>query len=328
MFNWLGNLFPYSDLHSLNLDWILNKMKETAAQAAKAIADSANALAQVIEAKTAAQNAQTAAQNAQTAAQNAQTAANNAATSAENAVGMAQSAKTTAQNAQTAAQNAQTAAQNAQTAASNAQTTATNAQTAAETAQTAAETAQSAAETAQTNVETLNGKFPIKTGDIKDKAVTEAKMLTVTSRIITEHRVADDFVNIPDSSEENGYDISRITDELSASMGAFMLWLLGAYMQCEITFDRGANVEAEDIKGSFGLMYWPDRRAANYAAYTPFIIENFTKNTVMRGYARLKTEDGINYKFQMFFDEPPVFTASFRFRVTIRKVGATLSGSF
>ena len=38
MFNWLGNLFPYSDLHSLNLDWILTKMKETAAQAAKAAA--------------------------------------------------------------------------------------------------------------------------------------------------------------------------------------------------------------------------------------------------------------------------------------------------
>ena len=71
MFTWLNNLFPYSDLHSLNLDWILNKMKETAAQAAKAIADSANALAQVIEAKTAAQDAQTAAQNAQTAANNA-----------------------------------------------------------------------------------------------------------------------------------------------------------------------------------------------------------------------------------------------------------------
>ena len=110
MFNWLGNLFPYSDLHSLNLDWILSKMKETAAQAAKAIADSANALAQVIEAKTAAQNAQTAAQNAQTAASNAQTAANNAATSAGNAVNVAQTAQTAAQNAQTTAENAQTTA--------------------------------------------------------------------------------------------------------------------------------------------------------------------------------------------------------------------------
>ena len=115
MFTWLNNLFPYSDLHSLNLDWILNKMKETASQAAKAIADSANALAQVIEAKTAAQNAQTAAQSAQTAASNAQTAANNAATSAGNAVNVAQTAQTAAQNAQTAAQNAQTTAENAQT---------------------------------------------------------------------------------------------------------------------------------------------------------------------------------------------------------------------
>lgn len=328
MFNWLGNLFPYSDLHSLNLDWILTKMKETAAQAAKAIADSANALAQVIEAKTAAQNAQTAAQNAQTAASNAQTAANNAASSAENAINVAQNAQTAASNAQTTAQNAQTTAQNAQTAASNAQTTATNAQTAAQTAQTTAETAQSAAETAQTNIETLNGKFPIKTADIKDKAVTEAKMMTVTSRIITEHRVSDDYVLIPDSSQGGAADISQITDELTPSMGAFMLWLLGAYMQCEIRFERWPNVADEDIKGSFGLLYWPDRRAANYAAYTPFIIENFTKNTVMRGYARLKTEDGNIYKFQMFFDEPPVFTETFKFQVTIRKVGATLSGSF
>ena len=127
MFNWLGNLFPYSDLHSLNLDWILTKMKETAAQAAKAIADSANALAQVIEAKTAAQNAQTAAQNAQTAANNAQTAADNAADSAENAVTVAQSAQTAAQSAKTAAQNAQNTANGAQTAAENAQETASTA---------------------------------------------------------------------------------------------------------------------------------------------------------------------------------------------------------
>ena len=113
MFNWFGNLLPYSDLHSLNLDWILSKMKETAAQAAQAIADSAKALAQVIEAKTAAQNAQTAAQNAQTAANNAQTAANNAANSAENAGSVAQAAQSAAQAAQSAAQTAQTAADNA-----------------------------------------------------------------------------------------------------------------------------------------------------------------------------------------------------------------------
>ena len=141
MFNWLGNLFPYSDLHSLNLDWILSKMKETAAQAAKAIADSANALAQVIEAKTAAQNAQTAAQNAQTAANNAQTAADNAATSAENAVNVAQQAKSAAQ-----------------------------------TAQSTANTAQSAAQTAQTAADNAISKFPVKREDIADLAIDSAKI--------------------------------------------------------------------------------------------------------------------------------------------------------
>lgn len=162
MFNWLGNLFPYSDLHSLNLDWILTKMKETAAQAAKAIADSANALAQVVEAKTAAQNAQTAASNAQTAASNAQTAANNAATSAENAVGVAQTAQTTAQNAQTAAQNAQTTAQNAQTAAQNAQETATDAKT--------------VADASTVSVNNLTKRFPVKNADIGSHAVSADKL--------------------------------------------------------------------------------------------------------------------------------------------------------
>ena len=141
MFNWLGNLFPYSDLHSLNLDWILSKMKETAAQAAKAIADSANALAQVIEAKTAAQNAQTAAQNAQTAANN----------------------------AQTAAQAAQSAAQNAESSASDAVQTAQAAQ---ETANAARGTATTAQETAQSALD----KFPVQTADIANGAVLADKI--------------------------------------------------------------------------------------------------------------------------------------------------------
>ena len=162
MFNWLGNIFPYSDLHSLNLDWLLSKMKETATQAAQAIADSAKALAQVIEAKTAAQDAQTAAQNAQTAANNAQTAANNAATSAENAVSVAQAAKSAAQTAQSTADAAKSAAQTAQNTAN--------------TAQSAAETAQSAAQNAADAVTTINNRFPIKTADIADKAVTTAKI--------------------------------------------------------------------------------------------------------------------------------------------------------
>ena len=113
MFTWLNNLFPYSDLHSLNLDWILNKMKETAAQAAKAIADSANALAQVIEAKTAAQNAQSAAQNAQTAANNAQTAAQAAQSAAQNAESSVSDAVQTAHTAQETATTAQETAQSA-----------------------------------------------------------------------------------------------------------------------------------------------------------------------------------------------------------------------
>ena len=207
MFNWLGNLFPYSDLHSLNLDWILTKMKETAAQAAKAIADSANALAQVIEAKTAAQNAQTAAQSAQTAANNAQTAANNAATSAENAVTVAQAAKSVAQNAQSAAQTAQNTANTAKSAAETAQNTANTAQSAAqtahntantaqsaaETAQSAAQTAQSAADTANTGVEALNAKFPIKGNNIASRAITASKIETNT---ITFDKLVSDKSNI------------------------------------------------------------------------------------------------------------------------------------
>ena len=168
MFNWLGNLFPYSDLHSLNLDWLLSKMKETAAQAAQAIADSAKALAQVAEAKAAALSAQTAAQNAQTAANNAQTAADNAADSAENAVDVAQAAKSTAQAAQSAAQTAQSAAETAQSTAQAAKSTAQSAQSAAQTAQSAAETAQSTAQTASEKVETLKRKFPIHASDISE----------------------------------------------------------------------------------------------------------------------------------------------------------------
>ena len=166
MFTWLNNLFPYSDLHSLNLDWILTKMKETASQAAKAIADSANALAQVVEAKTAAHNAQTAAQNAQTAA-------NNAAESAENAVSVAQTAQTTAQNAQSTAQNAQTAAQNAQN-------TANSAETAAQSAQETANTANTSIAESNGRIDTLYSRFPVKTSNIADSAVTLKKLGNMT----------------------------------------------------------------------------------------------------------------------------------------------------
>ena len=185
MFNWLGNLFPYSDLHSLNLDWILTKMKETATQAAQAIADSAKALAQVIEAKTAAQNAQTAANNAQTAANNAQTAADNAADSAENAVAVAQAAKSAAQTAQNTANTAQTAAQNAQNAA--------------QTAQNTSDAAKSAAQTAQSAADNALSKFPVKTEDIADYAITNTK---IGSEAVSVDKIADRAVT--DAKIENG----------------------------------------------------------------------------------------------------------------------------
>ena len=194
MFNWLGNLFPYSDLHSLNLDWILSKMKETAAQAAKAVADAANALAQVAEAKAAALSAQTAAQNAQTAANNAQTAADNAADSAENSVNVAQAAKSTAQAAQSAAQTAQSAAQTAQS-------TADAAKSAAQTAQSTADAAQSAAQTAQTAAESALSKFPVKRVDIADYAIGSKQIENgavgvdkITDRAVTTPKIANGAV--------------------------------------------------------------------------------------------------------------------------------------
>ena len=232
MFNWLGNLFPYSDLHSLNLDWILNKMKETAAQAAKAIADSANALSQVIEAKTAAQNAQTAAQNAQTAANNAQTAANNAADSAENAVNVAQSAQTAAQNAQTAAQNAQTAAQNAQNTANAAQTAAESAQNTANAAQTAAENAQNTANSAQTAANGVKDKFPIKTSDISNAAVTDEKIADSISgnklnkRSISGEKLSFSTINAGFSSNTSSTDVTATV--ISDNEMSFMFPIKGS----------------------------------------------------------------------------------------------------
>ena len=311
MFNWLGNLFPYSDLHSLNLDWILTKMKETAAQAAKAIADSANALAQVIEAKTAAQNAQTAASNAQTAASNAQTAANNAATSAENAVGMAQSAKTTAQNAQTAAQSAQSTAQSAQSTAQSAQNT--------------AETAKSTAESAQTNVETLNGKFPIKTADIAKQAVSNEKLqYKGNSKITTSVLDASGITYFPNNT---GVDVSQISKELAGSSAwNFMNNTAGEYLQFSIEFRNASNIEITTIHCSFVPVYYPFRTRG--PVYIPFIFENDNTGTVIKGYAKFKKTETDDYTFQMFFDEAPTFDAGTIFMVKVKNIGAVMSLHF
>ena len=238
MFTWLNNLFPYSDLHSLNLDWILNKMKETAAQAAKAVADAANALAQVAEAKAAALSAQTAAQNAQTAANNAQTAANNAADSAENAV-------TVAQSAQTAAQNAQTTAQNAQTTAQNAQNTANAAQTAAENAQNTANAAQTAAENAQNTANGMSDKFPVKTSDISNGAVTNEKIADSTisgskiiKRSISGEKLSFSDINAGFESYSSSTNVTATVISANEMSFTFPITGLGSFVDSTAAFIR------------------------------------------------------------------------------------------
>ena len=204
MFTWLNNLFPYSDLHSLNLDWILSKMKETAAQAAKAIADSANALAQVAEAKAAALTAQTAAQDAQTAANKA---AGNAASAAANAV-QALNAAQTAQETATAANSAAQTAQETATAANN------KAQTAQETAtaaNSAAQTAQETATAANSTANTLSGKFPIKNNDIANAGIPKEKFKT--PRISIRTKVG---LTIQPNSISNVYDITYTNSSVSS----------------------------------------------------------------------------------------------------------------
>ena len=217
MFNWLGNLYPYSDLHSLNLDWILNKMKETAAQAAKAIADSANALAQVIEAKTAAQDAQTAAENAQTAANNAQTAADNAATSAENAVAVAQAAKSAAQTAQNTADAANSAAQ---------------------TAQSTAQTAQSAAHTAQSTTQTARTKCPVKRADKADLAIGNKQL---GADAVSGDKIVDKAITTP--KIKNG----AVTNEKMSSADFYVG--IGSYSLSETT--TSTNIAAGQAVFSF-----------------------------------------------------------------------------
>ena len=311
MFNWLGNLFPYSDLHSLNLDWILSKMKETAAQAAKAVADSANALAQVIEAKTAAQDAQTAASNAQTAASNAQTAANNAAQSAENAVGVAQTAQTTAQNAQTVAQNAQTAAQNAQT-------TAQTAQTAAQTAETTATNAQTAAETAQNDVTNINAKFPIKAADIAPKAVTYKK-LKMNRFALTTTDASNGLVYLTPST---GSAVSQITDVLTdEGIPNFIRLLPGTYLQFQVeVFTGSISNKNKNITFDFPPAHYD--KDDDLPLCIPFLFRNDTSSTVTRGYAKFLHPDTKTYTFQMFFDAAPTFPENSIFRGSIRTVDA------
>ena len=332
MFNWLGNLFPYSDLHSLNLDWILSKMKETAAQAAKAIADSANALAQVIEAKTAAQNAQTAAQNAQTAANNAQTAANNAADSAENAVSVAQAAKSAAQTAQNTANTAQSAAQTAQNTANTAQSAAQTAQSAAQTAQSAAETAQSTADTANAGVEALNAKFPVQRNDIASAAINAGKIeghsitpekLVSDKSIIYLDKTSLSYMRFPKTGSAT---LAQISDGVTRTNN-FFLNVLTEFFQVKIDIlesGSGSNV--------FKCESYPvvTLNKSGTIAMLPFIIFNDNTNDTYDGFVKIskKTvsgDDQITCKV-IFKTEPP-FNDNTEFVITLYPLYSKLSTS-
>ena len=317
MFNWLGNIFPYSDLHSLNLDWILTKMKETAAQAAKAVADAANALAQVAEAKAAALSAQTAAQNAQTAANNAQTAANNAADSAENAVNVAQQAKSAAQTAQNTAQTAQSAAQTAQSAA--------------QTAQNTAQTAQSAADTANTGVEALNAKFPVKRDDIATDAITASK---IVGHAITFDKLISDKANIYlDTTSlshlrfaQYGYATSaQISEGLIRTSDYFLNNLITELFQVKIDI-----LESGKASTVFKCESSPVVRLAKSGtvAMLPFIIFNDNTNETYDGFVKIsmKTVSGTGQiTCKVIFKTTPPFEDNTEFVINLYPLYTQLS---
>ena len=325
MFNWLGNLFPYSDLHSLNLDWILTKMKETAAQAAKAIADSANALAQVIEAKTAAQDAQTAAQNAQTAANNAQTAADNAATSAENAVTVAQAAKSAAQTAQNTADAAKSAAQTAQN-------TANTAQSAAETAQSAAETAQSSAKKANDEIAKLQKRFPVKNIDIAQNAVSTAKL---TEKCVTLSRLAvlTSYLYIDTDKKSARFPIgsgSASIDQITAGIIntniSFLSHLITDYIQIIINITDNS----ETFTCSSPIVRCNNKASAGIVAIAPIIVIKNSTNDIYNGYIRLSNvngNSGLNLKCEVIFNSSTPFNDGTQFVITANAVSAKLSES-
>ena len=351
MFNWLGNLFPYSDLHSLNLDWILSKMKETAAQAAKAVADAANALAQVAEAKAAALSAQTAAQNAQTAA-------DNAATSAENAVSVAQAAKSAAQTAQNTANTAQSAAQTAQntantaksaaqtaqntadaakSAAQTAQNTANTAQSAAQTAQNTANTAQSAAETAKNSADIANNevtalqdRFPIKNKDIAKNAVatsnltencvTLSRLAVLTSYLYMD--ITSKFARFPKGS--GSASINQITAGIVNTSPSFLEHLNSEYIQIRINI----NDNRETYACSSPIVRCNNKATAGLIAIAPIIVIKNSTNDVYSGFIRLSHvngDSGLNIKCEVIFTSSTPFDDGTQFVIIANAVSAKLS---
>lgn len=344
MFNWLNNLFPYSDLHSLNLDWILSKMKETAAQAAKAIADSANALSQVIEAKTAAQNAQTAAQNAQTAANEAAGNAASAAANAVQALNTAQNAQNTAQNVQSAVQTAQSAAENAQSAAENAQNTANTAksaaetaqntantaQSAAQTAQSAAETAQSTADTANTGVEALNAKFPVKRDDIASEAINSAKIeahsvspdrLTYDKSIVYLDETSMSHIRFP---ETGGATRAQISDGVIRTNNFFFRTRTQLF---QVKIDI---LESGSVSNVFKCESYPVVRLSESGtiAMLPFFIFNDNTNEIYDGFVKISMNNvsgNKQFTCKIIFKTEPPFNDNTEFVINLYPLYTELS---
>lgn len=133
----LFDRFPWVNTHDLNLDWIIQKMKEWGATAAENVA-----------------KAETAATNAATAAENAATTAEPYALRAETAAGLAEAAKSSAETAQTgansSAKKALASAGKAENSASNAAGYAQDCNSANASAQLAASAAAQSAEEAKT----------------------------------------------------------------------------------------------------------------------------------------------------------------------------------
>ena len=356
MFNWLGNIFPYSDLHSLNLDWILSKMKETAAQAAKAVSDAANALAQVAEAKAAALTAQTAAQDAQTAANKA---AGNAASAAANAVqalnaaqtaqetataanNKAQTAQTAAETAQTAAETAQntantaqSAAQTAQTAAETAQNTANTAQSAAQTAQSAAENAQSSVQTANNEINTLKGRFPIKEADIAKSAVTSTKIatsavtlaaLSVKTAYLYRNTIVANSSQFPRTGSAT---IDQITSGIEDTYVNRLSDLKTDYLQIgmDIT-ESDAQIPNTVFRCISPIVRCINKESAGLAAIAPIIVIKNDTNDVYNGFIKLSQEQrdsqNLVMKCEVIFNPDPPFNNNTKFVITANPVSAQL----
>ena len=335
MFNWLGNIFPYSDLHSLNLDWILSKMKETAAQAAKAVSDAANALAQVAEAKAAALTAQTAAQDAQTAANKAAGNAASAAANAVQALNAAQTAQETATAANNKAQTAQTAAETAQTAAETAQNTANTAQSAAQTAQSAAENAQSSVQTANNEINTLKGRFPIKEADIAKSAVTSTKIatsavtlaaLSVKTAYLYRNTIVANSSQFPRTGSAT---IDQITSGIEDTYVNRLSDLKTDYLQIgmDIT-ESDAQIPNTVFRCISPIVRCINKESAGLAAIAPIIVIKNDTNDVYNGFIKLSQEQrdsqNLVMKCEVIFNPDPPFNNNTKFVITANPVSAQL----